>query len=181
MKYERSQPARCRLSFNIWDEDQGGLMDAVKVVVRYADGKVIKGYTQDFFPNKDRFHLQPQQKSSGQDTQQVLVKDLKAIFFVRDFGGNPAYDERGASSATGISRRAGRWRSSSRTARNSSVRLLATSPTARASSSTPSMTRATISESSSSRPPWIRCAISSRPLRRMPASEGERRISAACQ
>ena len=69
-------------------------MDAVKVVVRYADGKVIKGYTQDFFPNKDRFHLQPQQKSSGQDTQQVLVRDLKAIFFVKDFGGNPAYDER---------------------------------------------------------------------------------------
>jgi hypothetical protein len=69
-------------------------MDAVKVVVRYADGKVIKGYTQDFFPNKDRFHLQPQQKSSGQDIQQVLIKDLKAIFFVKDFGGNPAYDER---------------------------------------------------------------------------------------
>ena len=69
-------------------------MDAVKVVVRYADGKVIKGYTQDFFPNKDRFHLQPQQKSTGQDTQQVLVRDLKAIFFVRDFGGNPTYDER---------------------------------------------------------------------------------------
>jgi Family of unknown function (DUF6982) len=69
-------------------------MDAVKVVVRYADGKVIKGYTQDFFPNKDRFHLQPQQKSTGQDTEQVLVKDLKAIFFVRDFGGNPTYDER---------------------------------------------------------------------------------------
>ena len=66
-------------------------MDAVKVVVRYADGKVIKGYTQDFFPNKDRFHLQPQQKSSGQDTQQVLVKDLKAIFFVKDFEGNPHY------------------------------------------------------------------------------------------
>ena len=69
-------------------------MDPVKVVVRYADGKVIKGYTQDFFPNKDRFHLQPQQKSSGQDTQQVLIKDLKAIFFVKDFGGNPTYDER---------------------------------------------------------------------------------------
>ncbi len=69
-------------------------MDQVKVVVRYADGKVIKGYTQDFFPNKDRFHLQPHQKSSGQDTQQILVKDLKAIFFVKDFGGNPTYDER---------------------------------------------------------------------------------------
>ncbi len=69
-------------------------MDPVKVVVRYADGKVIKGYTQDFFPNKDRFHLHPQQKSTGQDTEQVLVKDLKAIFFVKDFGGDPSYDER---------------------------------------------------------------------------------------
>ncbi len=69
-------------------------MDPVKVVVRFADGRVIKGYTQDFFPNKDRFHLQPQAKSSGQDTEQVLIKDLKAIFFVKDFGGNPAYEER---------------------------------------------------------------------------------------
>jgi hypothetical protein len=69
-------------------------MDPVKVVVRYADGKVIKGYTQDFFPNKDRFHLRPHERSTGQDTQQVLLKDLKAIFFVKDFGGNPAYDER---------------------------------------------------------------------------------------
>jgi len=69
-------------------------MEPVKVVVRYADGNVIKGYTQDFFPNKDRFHLHPQQKTSGQDTQQILVKDLKAVFFVKDFDGNPAYDER---------------------------------------------------------------------------------------
>jgi hypothetical protein len=69
-------------------------MDPVKVVVRYADGKVVKGYTQDFFPNKDRFYLHPQERSTGQDSQLVLVRDLKAIFFVKDFGGNPAYDER---------------------------------------------------------------------------------------
>jgi Family of unknown function (DUF6982) len=69
-------------------------MDAVKVVVRYADGKVIKGYTQDFFPNKDRFHLQPHEKSPDQNTRLVLLKDLKAIFFVKDFDGDSAYDER---------------------------------------------------------------------------------------
>lgn len=69
-------------------------MEAVKVVVRYVDGSVIKGYTHDFSPNKDRFHLQSQQQSSGKDTRQVLVKDLKAMFFVRDFGGNPTYEER---------------------------------------------------------------------------------------
>ncbi|OPY90427.1 MAG: hypothetical protein A4E73_02510 [Syntrophaceae bacterium PtaU1.Bin231] len=69
-------------------------MDPVKVVVRYADGKVVKGYTQDFFPNKDRFYLHPRERSTGQDTLLVLIKDLKAIFFVKDFGGDPAYDER---------------------------------------------------------------------------------------
>ena len=44
--------------------------------------------------HKDRFYLHPQERSTGQDSQLVLVRDLKAIFFVRDFGGNPAYDER---------------------------------------------------------------------------------------
>jgi len=69
-------------------------MDALKAVVRYSDGKVDKGYIQNFFPNKDFFHLQPHEKSSGQDMKQILIKDLKAIFFVKDFSGNPAYDER---------------------------------------------------------------------------------------
>jgi hypothetical protein len=32
-------------------------MGATRVVARYTDGRVIKGFTQDFFANKDRFHL----------------------------------------------------------------------------------------------------------------------------
>ena len=32
-------------------------MEPTKVVARYIDGRVIKGFTQDFFPNKDSFHL----------------------------------------------------------------------------------------------------------------------------
>ena len=69
-------------------------MEALKAVVRYADGKVIKGFIQNFFPNKDHFHLQPHEKSSGQDMRQIQIKDLKAIFFVKDFSGNPVYEER---------------------------------------------------------------------------------------
>jgi len=68
-------------------------MEPIKVVVRYANGKVIKGFTQDFFPNKDRFHLYPAAKPSGEATE-VLVKELKAIFFVQDFVGNRLYKER---------------------------------------------------------------------------------------
>ncbi len=70
-------------------------MEPVKVVIRYATGKVLKGFTQDFFPSKDRFHLQPTSKASG-NVIEILVKDLKAIFFVQDFEGNAQYNERKA-------------------------------------------------------------------------------------
>ena len=68
-------------------------MEPIKVVVRYLNGKVLKGFTQDFLPNKDRFHLHPADKASGESLE-VFTKDLKAIFFVQDFAGNPQYDER---------------------------------------------------------------------------------------
>jgi hypothetical protein len=65
----------------------------IKVVVRFANGKILKGYTQDFFPNKDRFHLFPTGKPDALGVD-VFVKDLKAIFLVRDFAGDPQYRER---------------------------------------------------------------------------------------
>ena len=64
-----------------------------KVVVKYLNGKVIKGFMQNFSPNKDSFYLVSADKSSGGSIE-VLVKQLKAIFVVRDFAGNPQYDER---------------------------------------------------------------------------------------
>jgi hypothetical protein len=68
-------------------------MEPTKVVVRYVNGKVIKGFMQNFFPNKDRFHLIPLDKHSG-ETIEVFIERLKAIFVVRDFNGNPQYHER---------------------------------------------------------------------------------------
>jgi len=68
-------------------------MEPTKVVVKYLNGKVLKGFMQDFSPNKDRFHLIPVDKPSGGSIE-VVVKYLKAIFVVRDFVGNPQYDER---------------------------------------------------------------------------------------
>jgi hypothetical protein len=40
-------------------------MDRIKVVVRYSDGRLIKGSTQDFFPNKELFHLFPTDNPSA--------------------------------------------------------------------------------------------------------------------
>ncbi len=68
-------------------------MERLKVVTRYADGRTLKGFAQDFSPNRDRFHLFPAEKPSGAVIE-VLMKDLKAIFMVRDLAGDPQYKER---------------------------------------------------------------------------------------
>jgi hypothetical protein len=68
-------------------------MEALKIVARYVDGRVAKGLSQDFFPNKDRFHISPADKPSA-ETVEILLKQLKAVFFVRDFVGDSEYNER---------------------------------------------------------------------------------------
>jgi hypothetical protein len=69
-------------------------MKPVKVIVRYVDGRRLKGYTQDFFPNKLLFHLQLADNPPGSESIEVSMKDLKAVFFVREFEGNPKYQEK---------------------------------------------------------------------------------------
>jgi hypothetical protein len=68
-------------------------MEPIKVVVHYTNGGVIKGFTHDFFPKKDVFHVYPITDPTGQAIV-VSMKELKAVFFVRDFKGNPQYNER---------------------------------------------------------------------------------------
>ena len=65
----------------------------LKIIIRYRDGKLLKGYTNDFFPNKPAFHVQPGDEAAGQSIV-VAVNELKAVFFVKDFKGDPGYTER---------------------------------------------------------------------------------------
>jgi hypothetical protein len=60
-----------------------------RIVVRYLDGRMLKGYSQDFHPVRASFHVSP--LTAPLDAKPVLVPmaQLKAIFFVRDFDGNP--------------------------------------------------------------------------------------------
>ena len=67
-----------------------------KVVVRYQDGRLLKGFTGDFFPNKDFFHLALDEGGQGAKPVEVRTADLKAVFFVKDFRGNPQHEERRA-------------------------------------------------------------------------------------
>jgi hypothetical protein len=68
-------------------------MDPVKVVMRYADGRIIKGYTSDFLPTKLLFHARPVESAPTDRGVEVSVKELKAIFFVKDFEGDPSHND----------------------------------------------------------------------------------------
>jgi hypothetical protein len=64
-----------------------------KVVVRFADGRIVKGTTADFFPTKDLFHVNVTGNSSGSKAVEINKSDLKALFFVKDFQGSPQHVE----------------------------------------------------------------------------------------
>jgi hypothetical protein len=68
--------------------------ERAKVVARYRNGKVIKGFWQNFFANKDRFHLFA--PDNPMQPMGIIMRDLKAVFFVRDFAGDPRYREQKA-------------------------------------------------------------------------------------
>lgn len=63
-----------------------------KLVARYLDCRVLKGHSDDFRPDRRWFHLRL--LGSAQPPALVHLSDLKALFFVRDFAGDPRYQER---------------------------------------------------------------------------------------
>jgi hypothetical protein len=56
------------------------------VVARYRDGRIIKGTTYDFGPQKKTFHVVPLGEE-GKKVSEVLFSDLKAVFFVKSLEG----------------------------------------------------------------------------------------------
>lgn len=69
-------------------------MEPVKIVLRFADGRILKGYTQDFSPKKPIFHFFKNLGKGSANSKEIGVSDLKALFFVKTFAGNPDYKER---------------------------------------------------------------------------------------
>ena len=65
-----------------------------KVVVRLADGNIIRGMTADFFPGKDIFHLSLANAPDGAKPVEICTKDMKAVFFVKDHTGDPQHVKR---------------------------------------------------------------------------------------
>jgi hypothetical protein len=66
------------------------------VVAHYRDGRIVKGVTNDFLPTKDRFHLLPAGSQPGAIPVEVLISNLKAVFFVFDLKGSPEHKKSNA-------------------------------------------------------------------------------------
>ena len=65
-------------------------MQQNKVVVRFKDGKIKKGNTSDFFPNKVQFHL----TTLSDEVENIDIEQLKAIFFVKDSDGDESHEDK---------------------------------------------------------------------------------------
>lgn len=59
---------------------------ANRVVVHYLNGELEKGYTTDFQPDKDVFHLVIAE-AEREMTIPIKIDNLKAVFFVKEFKG----------------------------------------------------------------------------------------------
>jgi len=73
-----------------------------KVVVHLVDGRILKGTTADFFPNKEVFHLQVREQS---ENLEIRVATLKAVYFVKTFEGRPEYNEKSNVERSGCGRK----------------------------------------------------------------------------
>jgi hypothetical protein len=74
-----------------------------RVVVRYQDGRLLKGFMRDFLASRGVAEVWPSPDAPPAARVSVPFGQLKAIFFVRDFDGqtNPSAGEASAAEARG--------------------------------------------------------------------------------
>jgi hypothetical protein len=55
-----------------------------KLVIHYLDGRLVKGWSPDLFPNKPVFHVTDWE---SEERKEVRLADLKGIFYVKEYAG----------------------------------------------------------------------------------------------
>jgi hypothetical protein len=65
-------------------------MDKQKVVLRFLDGRMVKGYIGDFSPVNNHISIVDERLNE----QDVQLNELKAVFYVKSFEGNKYYSEK---------------------------------------------------------------------------------------
>ena len=67
---------------------------AHKIVAHLLNGEIVKGFSFDFTPQRESFHINALNAQPKQVPVLIETKNLKALFFVKDFAGNLRYNER---------------------------------------------------------------------------------------
>jgi len=62
-----------------------------KAVVKYQNGEIIKGWIEDFRPDRESFILFPFIEYGEEERIEIKYSSLKAVFFVKDFIGDKDY------------------------------------------------------------------------------------------
>jgi len=66
---------------------------ATRIVAHKLNGEILKGFSYDFSPQNEIFHLNQINRRPKQMPMMLKLKDFKAIYFVRSFSGNLRYNE----------------------------------------------------------------------------------------
>jgi hypothetical protein len=64
-----------------------------RVVVRYTDGRLLKGYSREFVVTSTLIQVWPSPTAPANTVISVPLAFLKAVFFVKDFEGDPGHPE----------------------------------------------------------------------------------------
>ena len=64
-----------------------------QLVVRFDDGRLLKGYCRDFLPARGHFQLCQTPTTTTEARTPVAIGHVRSVFFVRDFEGSVKYDD----------------------------------------------------------------------------------------
>ena len=56
-----------------------------KLVAHFKDGQITKGFSRDFEPGRERFHL-VRREGQVAESREILLEELKALFHVKTWG-----------------------------------------------------------------------------------------------
>jgi hypothetical protein len=65
-----------------------------RIVLHFQDKTMLKGYTHDFTPLREKFHLISEQEEDKGNVYEIRCSDLKAVFFVKTLSGDRDYNEK---------------------------------------------------------------------------------------
>jgi hypothetical protein len=66
-------------------------MQGQLVAARYPGGRVVKGWTSDFRPNRAEFHVRIPGEA---EAVEIRLVELKALFFIKNLEGSREHEER---------------------------------------------------------------------------------------